>query len=128
MDGKFLKWHYWSFIEEQVTRFGNLTFVAPETNFSSIEEAHKNSYQCTGLKDKEGVDVYQGDYIKWQIQRKTFLVSEVIFTRGGFCVHSGGLLWGCGNSCSKGGQLGDVKIIGNIVENPELVEGVQTDD
>ena len=121
--GIFSYWHHWGFIED---KHGNLTFVAPETGFSSTKKAYKNSYQHISLKDKDGVGIYRGDYIKWKIQRDTFLVSEVMFTRGKFCVRSGGLVWGCGNSCTNDGQLGDVKIIGNIVENPELVEGVKT--
>ena len=122
--GVFSYWHYWGFIKEE---HGNLTFVAPEMGLSSIKKAYKNSYQNTSLKDTDGVDIYGGDYIKWQVQRGTFIVSEVIFTRGEFCVRSEGLLWGCGDCCSEDGQLGDVKIIGNIVETPELVEGALTD-
>ena len=61
--GEFIKWHYWGFIGEQ----GNLTFVAPETNLSSIEEVYKNSYQYISLKDKNGGHIHRGDYIKWEI-------------------------------------------------------------
>ena len=119
VNGEFSHWHYWGFIGEH----GNLTFVAPETNLSSIEEAYKNSYQCTGLKNKDEVDIYRGDWVKWEIQRGTFLISEVIFIRGMFCVASGGLLWACGDSCSKDGKLGDIEIVGNIIENPKVIEG-----
>ena len=123
VNGEFSHWHYWGFIEEQVTRFEHLTFVAPEMNLSSIEEAYKNSYQHAGLKNKDGVDIYRGDWVKWEIQRGTFLISEVIFIRGMFCVASGGLLWACGDSCSRDGKLGDIETVGNIIENPEVVEG-----
>ena len=75
-----------------------------------------------GLKNKNGKEIYEGDYIKWEIQRGTFIVSEVIFTRGMFGVVSGGLVWGCGNSCSEAGRLGDVESVGNKYENPDLIE------
>ena len=81
--------------------------------------------QYTGLKDKNVERICESDFVKWEIQRGTFIVSEVIFTRGKFCVVSGGLVWGCGNSCSKDGKLGDVEKIGNIYENPELKEADQ---
>ena len=92
---------------------------------SAEERKNIDLVQYTGLKDKNGKEIYEGDYIKREIQRGTFLVSEVIFTRGEFCVVSGGLVWSCGNSCSKDGKLGDVEIVGNIYNNPEFKEADQ---
>ena len=116
-------------IEFPFGKIEGLSKISMDDNYLKWEYARDLIImQYTGLKDKNGKEIYESDYIKWEIQRGRFIVSEVIFTRGEFCVRSGGLVWGCGNSCSKDGQLGDVKIVGNIYDNPELVEGVMTDD
>ena len=127
INGEFSHWHYWGFIEESVTRFRNLTFVAPETNLSSIEEAYKNSYRCVGVKDMDGQELYGGDFLKdnygrillveWYKYCFTFkAITETNFLRT--------------RDISQWFEFEDVgglpKIIGNIRENPELVEGVET--
>jgi hypothetical protein len=60
INGVFLRWHYWGFIKEH----GNITFVAPETTLSTIEEAYKNSCRCVGVEDMDGQEIYQGDILK----------------------------------------------------------------
>ena len=120
-DGIFQRWHYWGFIKEH----GNLTFVAPEMNISSIEDAYKNSYQCVGRKDRNGNEIYRGDVLKdnhgrillveWCKYGFSFkALTETNFLRA--------------RDINQWFENGGVppEIIGNIIETPELIVGVKT--
>lgn len=66
--------------------------------------------QYVGLKDKNGVEIYEGDKVKAKFYGKE-VVGEIGFNSGCF------LLW---NSCVSDNQLfifTDIEVIGNIYEN-----------
>lgn len=65
--------------------------------------------QYTGLKDKNGQEIYEGDIVKGGFSGKNF---EVIFKEGSFYAREM-LLYGINPEC---------KVIGNIYENPDLLK------
>lgn len=71
--------------------------------------------QSTGLKDKNGKEIYEGDIVKLEGWNPS--ICEVTFDRGGFCIRFG----------EDDGYYPDIKyvegneIIGNIYENSELL-------
>lgn len=74
-----------------------------------IEINIKTIGQYVGLKDKNGVEVYEGDKVKAKFYGKE-VVGEIGFNSGCF------LLW---NSCVSDNQLfifTDIEVIGNIYE------------
>ena len=137
--GKFIHWHYWGFIEEQVTGFRHLTFVAPEMNQSSIEEAYKKSYQCVGVKDKNGNEIYEGDIVSdcfkhpddWHLHylgpsKKGTVVWDA--DHAGFYIETDRwekeIISKTLPECTSHQIIGEwIEISGNIVENPELGGG-----
>jgi uncharacterized phage protein (TIGR01671 family) len=70
--------------------------------------------QDTGLKDKNGKEIYEGDILEWR-DKYSITRMEVIFRNGEFVFFS---KWSINKKfCDE-----VLEIIGNIYENPELLE------
>ena len=82
--------------------------------------------QCTGLKDKNGKLIYEGDLLKSKILQNDYL----IFCEKCRSIQPHNLDKGIGcYSCNNDlffidvlDDISDIEIIGNIYENPELLE------
>lgn len=110
--GKFHSFHYWGFLKN------DNNFVSPQC---SNQDALANSQEFTGLKDREGNEVWEGDII--QIDD----VDQIYFVKYfGDSDYPAFDLSPCWDSESNG--LSDLcgneyhwKVIGNLFENPELL-------
>jgi uncharacterized phage protein (TIGR01671 family) len=68
--------------------------------------------QSSGLRDKSGREVFEGDIIQFGLIRE-----EVLFTDGSFRTSSDGNDLCCYNK--------KCEVIGNVYENPELLKGAK---
>ena len=75
--------------------------------------SHKDLMQHTGLKDRKGRDIYEGDILN----DKRLGTGKVYFNKG-----IGAFAWDCGTDWGVI-EYWDCEVIGNIHENPELLEG-----
>lgn len=79
--------------------------------------------ECTGLKDKNGMLIFEGDILKFEYTGRNMGVhgkAAVVFEHGQF-----GVRWGWHKDFVPldGFCNTTVEIIGNVHDNPELLEG-----
>lgn len=84
-------------------------------NNPMVIETHLIPMQYTGVNDKNGQEIYEGDLVK-TIECNTLY--EVSFNTGAFCLKS------FGTNVRIMYNLNFCEVIGNIYETPELLEVV----
>jgi hypothetical protein len=102
-----IKFRFWSKILNH--------FVIPDDSIfaGGLKDPNMAVMQFTGLKDRKGVEIYEGDLLKMAIDTRSEDVRAVEYDEGGFWL---------GDKPGYEWPLAFIEVIGNIYENPELIE------
>lgn len=118
--------------EVRLNLWGDTLFRLPwyEQEHGRIATVNGNSsfelFQFIGLEDKYRVEIYEGDIIKWghlrkESEEKPHRIAEVKINPD-IQFHSQVGVFHYGSFAYKDSTDKDIEIIGNIRENPELLE------
>ena len=97
-------------------------------SFDVFEVILETVGQYTGLTDKNGTKIFEGDILKYQINIKTAIVGKIVFLCGAFVFESEELDRECDIAFATFADdeiaLPEdcIEVIGNIHDNPELLE------
>ena len=112
------RWVYGSLFERAISEEFYIAFENTARSITELQVSPESVGQYTGLKDKNGKEIYDGDILEYK-RSKRFLRDIVIFSEGAFwCGYHDG---GSTRKKIKLIQSSRVEVIGNINENPELL-------
>ncbi|MGF1400222.1 YopX family protein [Streptococcus infantarius] len=110
-------------VREMTFMYDEVYLISDVTDFYAYEEF--KLMQSTGLRDKNGKEIFEGDVVKYEVGRNTY-TEEVAYDKNfaGFGVKDAkaNVVFTFGE-IAEDISLISLEVVGNIYENPELLGG-----
>ena len=115
-----IKFRAWNETEKHMYNWGNLLNQNLKNIFTITKQCGYVLMQYTGLKDKNGKEIYEGDIVKaiFADEEEPEMKGTVIYVEAGACymvIANNGDEWDLG-------YLDKIEVLGNIYDNLELLE------
>lgn len=110
---------------KEASNISGASYWSEDMELKSLHGNYIELMQYTGLKDSNGVDIYEGDLLSIQIVRDAKKTVTIVFEDGAFGVKDELFGWGYGKEFYPLKTIINnhkVEVIGNIHENKELLE------
>lgn len=115
-----IKFRAWDEVSEKMLNWNEFLDTNMKNTFIAPESTGLILMQYTGLHDKNGKEIYEGDIVKYRDSRGQH-IEKVIFDKG--CFYAG-MHWGSSTRIApKLINTRITEVIGNIYDNPELLGG-----
>lgn len=115
-----IKFRAWNEVSEKMLNWNEFLDTNMKNTFIAPESTGLILMQYTGLHDKNGKEIYEGDIVKYRDSRGQH-IEKVIFDKG--CFYAG-MHWGSSTRVApKLINQRITEVIGNIYNNPELLGG-----
>jgi uncharacterized phage protein (TIGR01671 family) len=113
-----IKFRAFNGIDKTMISWGTIkAFSSVLINLINGQVKHHTLMQYTGLKDKNGVEIYEGDIVKDQHSYSDANIGKVWYR-----AELGSAVGWMVNGHYMSSMSSEIKIIGNIHQHPELLE------